>query len=247
MEKQINITKPESETAKGCRFDALVMPPSRILDLFCKAGGASMGLHYAFPNAEIVGVDIEKQPNYPFRFEQSDAMEYNINGYDFIWASPPCQQHSRLNAINKNSYKDYIAPIRERLQKQGVPFCIENVPGAPLINPIVLCGTMFGLQVIRHRLFECYPRIKLELRCNHYGTPGTHRFPYKPINNFVQVTGNNFSETEARQAMGINWMNKKEWAQAIPPAYSYWLGSQIAKQIYSVRRHNRLAITRNER
>ena len=116
----------------------------RALDLFCCAGGASEGLRRA--GFEVVGVDIEPQPHYPFEFHQADALTFPLDGFDFIWASPPCQAYTLCQRIQKNEHPDLVAPIRERLHANGAPYCIENVPGAPLVEPIELCGTMFGLR-----------------------------------------------------------------------------------------------------
>lgn len=201
----------------------------RALDLFCCAGGAGMGLHRA--GFEVVGVDIRAQPNYPFEFHQADAVSFPLDGFDLIWASPPCQAHTTLQARHQDrEYPCFISAIRERLKGAGVPYVIENVVGAPLINPVMLCGSSFGLKVRRHRLFEASFPI-LELPCAHaaQGRPidvsgtGARRLgartdgkggnPNKPRN-----------LTEAREAMGIDWMSRKEISQAIPPAYSEFIG-----------------------
>lgn len=126
------------------------------LDLFCGAGGASMGLHRA--GFHVTGVDIRPQPRYPFRLWQGDALliRHKLRSFDFIWASPPCQAFTaykrRPNHVADRD--DLIPMVRELLIESGKPFVIENVPGAPLENPITLCGSMFGLDVRRHRLFE---------------------------------------------------------------------------------------------
>lgn len=207
----------------------------KILDLFCGAGGASMGLHKAFPNAHIFGVDINPQKRYPFNFTQGDAMEHTLDGFDFIWVSPPCQAHSRLNGINNKVYADFIAPMRDRLLvevPENIPTIIENVVGAPLIDPITLCGSMFGLGVWRHRLFEtsfgvvqpkcCHEIVPLPIDVTGTGGPclkrttsggGLHR---KPKN-----------MKQARDVMGIDWMTRKEIVQSIPPAYAEYLGNQF--------------------
>lgn len=200
----------------------------RILDLYCKAGGASMGLHRAFPDAEIVGVDIEPQPRYPFTFIRHDAMTFNLDGFDFIWSSPPCQRYSnmtrRWKGRNRN-HPDLIAPTRDRLIRSGKTYVIENVIGSPLIDPVLLCGSMFGLKVRRHRLFETSFFILRPMKCNHriagrvvgvYGHAGgrSHR------------DGISFQGTNGwRDAMGIDWMTGNELAEAIPPAYSEWVGN----------------------
>lgn len=196
----------------------------RILDLFCKAGGAAMGLHRAFPEAEIVGVDIKSQKRYPFRFVQADAMEFDLDGYDFIWASPPCQGYSVTKSVYKREHPKLIPAVRKRLKASGAWYIIENVPGAPLQNPITLCGTMFGLNTIRHRIFECNPEIHFPpFTCNHWKKvvragrePGNHEFH--------SVVGHHSGVAKAREAMGIDWMTQNELAEAVPPAYSEWLG-----------------------
>ena len=129
----------------------------RILDLFCGAGGAAAGYHRAFPNAEIVGVDIVPQPRYPFTFIQADALEFPLDGFDFVHASPPCQAftaYRRRGGGVGDGYPDLIAVVRARLLCHDATYVIENVPGAPLHHPVQLCGSSFGLNVRRHRLFE---------------------------------------------------------------------------------------------
>ena len=188
-----------------------------------------MGLYRAWPDAEIVGIDIKKQPRYPFSFIPGDVsllMEFFSKGFDFIWASPPCQAHSDLQKRSGKEYRCYIEEIRPVLQKSGKPFVIENVDRAPLIEPKMLCGTMFSLRVFRHRIFETnFPLVAPNHR-PHDGSTGTHRWPYKP-NGYVQVTGGgNCSVAEARAAMDIDWMTKTELNEAIPPAYSCYIAKQ---------------------
>jgi DNA (cytosine-5)-methyltransferase 1 len=212
-----------------------------ILDLFCGAGGASMGYHYA--GFDVVGVDIEPQPNYPFEFVQADAMEFDLRGFDAIHASPPCQAYSDL-ALRNGADREYprlIAPIRGRLINAGVPYIIENVEGAPLLNPVMLCGVMFeGLRVVRHRLFEtsfavieppheAHPLVFThDKRKKHYGQ-------LDQSTSFIQVTGGGNSTAEnARDAMGINWMTKAELNQAIPPCFTQYLGYFARKAIRNV-------------
>lgn len=131
----------------------------RALDLFCCAGGAAVGLHRA--GFDIIGVDIERQKSYPFPMVIANALAapFDLTAFDLIWASPPCQAYTGMQRLNtrasKRDHPKLIEPVREMLKESGVPYIIENVPGAPLINPIVLCGSMFGLNVRRHRLFEC--------------------------------------------------------------------------------------------
>lgn len=126
----------------------------RVLDLFCGAGGAAMGLHRAWPGAEIVGVDIKPQKRYPFTFALADALEHSVEGFDFIWASPPCQRYSRLQQFGFRNHPDLLPATRARLQRQSAPWVIENVYGAPLRFPAMLCGLEFNLAIYRHRYFE---------------------------------------------------------------------------------------------
>lgn len=201
----------------------------KALDLFCGAGGASMGLHRA--GFDVTGVDINRQPRYPFRFIQADALTFPLDGYDFIWASPPCQLHSNLNALWQREYLDAIPTMRERLERAGCDYVIENVVGAPLQNWVMLCGTMFSLKVFRHRLFESNRLLLVPPHCKHDGSTGTHRWPPKPVGGYVQVTGHMFNLTVASAAMGIDWMNRAELAESIPPAYSEFLGAQVLSQL----------------
>lgn len=196
----------------------------RALDLFCCAGGASAGLVAA--GYDVTGVDIDPQPEYPFRFVQADALTFPLGGFDLIWASPPCQRYSMYsrNLGTSVNFPDLIAPMRERLRASGSLFIIENVIGAPLICPALLCGTMFGLKLLRHRLFETnFHVLPMLPSCSHKGTeipvygngtPQWHR----------QQFGRNVSVAEKRAAMGIDWMSGRPLSQAIPPAYAEYLG-----------------------
>lgn len=195
----------------------------KALDLFCCAGGAAMGLHRA--GFDVTGVDIEPQPHYPFTFVQGDALAANLDGFDFVWASPPCQRFSMYsrNLGTSENFPDLIEPMRQKLTAWGGDWVIENVVGAPLRANAMLCGTMFGLKVLRHRLFETsFPTPALTLSCRHQGdeipvygngTPQWHR----------EKLGRNIGVAEQRAAMGIDWMTRDELTQAIPPAYSEYL------------------------
>lgn len=208
------------------------MTKPRLLDLFCGAGGAAVGYHRA--GFEVVGVDINPQPHYPFEFHQADAMTYPLEGFDVIHASPPCQHYSACRAIYScagKEYPDLVAPVRDRLIATGKPFVIENVEGAPLKNYMMLCGSMFeGLRVYRHRLFECNPFLVFPpATCSHH-----HKLPkqfgeYHSLreDNFITCAGHNFKAEDGRIAMGIDWMTRDELAQAIPPAYTEWIGRQL--------------------
>lgn len=185
-----------------------------------------MGIHQA--GFEVLGVDLSPQPHYPFEFIQADALTVNLKGFDFIWASPPCQAFTRAQRIRNNEHPDLIAPIRKRLLASGLPFVIENVIGAPLINPVVLCGAMFpGLKVYRHRIFEC--NFKVEVPPH-----PTHMHPLRKMGrppkngDFMHVVGNFSGVAQARKAMSIGWMTRDELRESIPPAYSKLFAAHIA-------------------
>lgn len=220
------------------------MAAMKVLDLFCGAGGAAMGLHRAWPDAEIIGVDIKPQPHYPFTFVQADALAYPTADFDFIWASPPCQRFSSASKINPatkplDRHADLVAPIREKLRLSGLPYVIENVEGAPLLDPITLCGSMFGLMLLddfyggylrRHRLFESNVSLEPPSACKHEGRAlGVfgHGSSGKRKTNTNAPGGISLPARLAYQIMGIDWMNRDEVAQAIPPAYSEYIANQL--------------------
>lgn len=195
------------------------------LDLFCGAGGATKGLQQM--GFHVTGVDIKPQPNYcGDEFIQGDALSgaaWRLSGFDFIWASPPCQAFTRAQRIRDNSHPDLIVPVRRKLRASGVPFCIENVPGAPLVNPTTLCGSMFSLRVYRHRLFECSFRVEQPMHRPHTAPVRKMGRPPRP-GDFMHVVGNFSGVKQAREAMEIDWMTRDELREAIPPAYSEYIG-----------------------
>lgn len=282
------------------------MSRPRLLDLFCGAGGCSRGYHDA--GFDVVGVDIRPMPRYPYEFHQADALEYlREHGHEFdaIHASPPCQAYCALKSMpNAKEHPDLVGVTREALRESGRLYVIENVPGAPLVDPVMLCGTMFGLQtdcgaqLRRHRLFEtnwlllcglvCQHRGRREARTicvNGTGSPlsertisvhGTHaRDGYLTKNRVITVTGHTpvsprtisvvghsaprmhrtvtvtgstpqsntvrnenretFSIEQARKAMGIDWMPMRYLSQAIPPAYTRFIGAQLMKHLEASR------------
>lgn len=194
-----------------------------------------MGYHLAFPDAEIVGVDIEDQPNYPFGFEKADALEYLAEygwDFDFIHASPPCQAFSITGNLARAQGKqastvDLLTPTRQYLSKCSWPYVIENVKGAPMHNPVTLCGSTFGLKVRRHRLFESNLDLQPHGECR-------HKEQGKPVGVY-HVMGDSIPQggttartlEEGQEAMGIDWMIWDELKEAIPPAYTYFLGRQM--------------------
>lgn len=206
----------------------------RILDLFCGAGGCSVGYSRVFPHAEIVGVDINPQKNYPFTFTQADAMTFDLDGFDFIHASPPCQAYSQAAQGQRSAgkvYPDLLAATRDQLIAAGVPWVIENVPGAPMRADIKLCGCQVGLELRRERWFETsWHAYVLMAGHNHpgpvvsvvgHGTPSWGR----------EQLGYNPTIADYRAAMGIDWMNRTELSQAIPPAYTEFVGHQLAAHL----------------
>ena len=224
----------------------------KLLDLFCGAGGAAMGYHRA--GFEVVGVDLSPQPNYPFEFHQADAMDvlhhlngggvlagrYYLSNFAAFHASPPCQRYSDLAHRNGNAdaWPDLVGPVRDAFKlaewMRGCPWAIENVEGAPLVDPIMLCGTMFPeLRVLRHRLFESNRTLSAPAHGHHplvftHDKRKAHYGRLDQDTSFVQVTGGgNCSVANARDAMGIEWMPTNELNEAIPPAYPDHLGRQL--------------------
>lgn len=214
----------------------------KILDLFCCAGGAAKG--YADAGFDVVGVDLDPQPNYPHEFHQGDALEvlrtWDLDGFDAIHASPPCQGYS-TQTEDKSKHRRLIPVVRAKLKATGLPFVIENVEGArkELRDPARICGSSFGMDVRRHRYFETnWPLVTPG--CNHaWQTP---RFRSLAIANHragklatvVGVHGhlNYAGEREIRQrAMGIDWMTDHELAESIPPMFTEYIGRQLRAYI----------------
>lgn len=220
-----------------------------MLDVCCGAGGAARG--YKRAGFYVIGVDKDPQPNYAGdEFIQADAVEFLdrmiIDGgvwaqtwidrglFACVHASTPCQAHSDLQKQNKRDYPDLIGPVRERLLEWGIPYVMENVEGAPLIDPVMLCGTMFpALRVIRHRLFETTFPLEAPAHGKHplVFTHDKRKRHYGQLDqnvSFVQVTGGgNCTVSNKRAAMGINWMTGKELNEAIPPAYTEHVGRYL--------------------
>ena len=176
----------------------------------------------------MTGYDIESQPNYPFRFARADALDVDLSGFDFVWASPPCQHHSRMSGCReglRDKYPSLIAATRAKLNAWGGPWIIENVVGAPLENPVMLCGAMFGLATYRHRIFESNVRLIVPPHPRHT-TPTSKAGHWKP-GTLISVAGNCAPMAMAREAMGIDWTTRAELVEAIPPAFSNFLCAQI--------------------
>ncbi len=232
----------------------------RLLDLFCGAGGAAMGYYRA--GFEVVGIDIKPQPHYPFEFHLGDALTYPLEGFDAYHASPPCQKFSVMTngrwQDRLENHPDYIEPIRERLLATGKPYVIENVEGAvsKLINPVKLCGTQLGLgtkegnQLRRHRYFECSNFWMLVPPCGHnkasaIGVYGGGQNPARKRPVTIGVWGHaggnsnrdnlaQFGTDARREAMGIDWMVGDELSEAIPPAYTEYIGKYLMQAVLEI-------------
>jgi hypothetical protein len=209
----------------------------RILDLYCGAGGAGTG--YARAGFEVVGVDINPQKNYPYEFRQGDALQLNIahvrRNFDAIHASPPCQAYSAGTGKERSAGKEYpdlLPPTRVLLEQTGLPWVIENVVGAPMRGDLLLCGSMFGLPGLRrHRLFETsWHQFAMTQPCVHTDKtvtvvghgPNSHS-PFYLERRSRMNAGEDAEKWWFKtccEAMGIDWMNRDELAEAIPPAYT---------------------------
>ena len=216
----------------------------KLLDLFCGAGGCSVG--YARAGFEVVGVDVEPQPNYPYEFIQADALnvgedwwplaegQQEHREFDAIHASPPCQAYSAVTPEQSN-HPDLVAETRRLLRGTALPYIIENVPGAPLEDPTTLCGSSFGLGVRRHRLFETNFTV-MGPPCAHGQMPAKyevyeHGRWYKSPFAKVYGLGGGKAMEHWGEAMGISWMTPKEMALAIPPAYCEHIGGYLRAHI----------------
>ena len=210
----------------------------KLLDLFCGVGGASVG--YARAGFEVHGVDLKHGKRYPYTYTRADVLDVLqddnfIQQFDVIHASPPCQTHSITkhlrNAQGKTTSKiDLIPETRAALIASDKPYIIENVPGSPLINPIQLCGSSFGLKVRRHRLFESNMPLEGSV-CNHK-LQGKPIGVYGSLNDEIPKGGKTAATiNEARDAMGMPWAIWTELVEAIPPAFTEYLGGQIGSWI----------------
>ena len=199
-----------------------------ILDLFCGVGGASWGYHMARPDAIIIGVDIEPQPDYPFTFIHGDAMTFldQLDGFDFVHASPPCQAYSV--GRHSNNHPDLVPPVLAALEASGIPHAVENVMQAPMRKDLKLCGSMFDLSIQRHRIFQHNLDVGEQPSCEHdypEGRPYTvsghgggkkakHSWNYRDV-------------PHAQSLMEIRWTeDRKSIVEAVPPAYTHWIGKE---------------------
>ncbi len=250
----------------------------KLLDLFCCAGGAAKG--YADAGFDVYGVDIKPQRNYPFAFHQGDVLDVlaaliagekvafthrdgrvellGLEDFAGLHASPPCQAHTSMKTMhNAKEHEDLVPETRELLVAADRLWIMENVVGAPLEDPVLLCGTMFGLgvedaELRRHRLFETSFPILMVPQCQHgardtigvYGGHIRNRRRARTIGIYGQGCRDSrrkfdkgvpdFSIEQGREAMGIDWMTTAEMSQAIPPAYTNWLGQRLLEQIQAL-------------
>lgn len=203
----------------------------RLLDLFCGAGGCSVGYHRA--GFDVVGVDIDPHPDYPYEFHQADALTFPLEGFDVVHASPPCQRYAAGTA-DRSKHPDLVPVMRERLTAWCGVWIMENVPGAPLHNPTLICGQAMGLpRIRRHRLFESNaPLMSPGCACSSRGVLGVYGH-LGAGRDYLRPDGSSRGRkakghAEASEVMGIDWMTKVEdITEAIPPAYTEYLGAQL--------------------
>jgi DNA (cytosine-5)-methyltransferase 1 len=213
----------------------------RLLDLFCGAGGAAMGYHRA--GFEVIGVDIAPQPNYPFEFIRDDVLAFVDNlaqgsgawPFDAIHASPPCQPFTAYRRKGRgvgDGYENLIPQTRKLLEQAGLPYVIENVPGAPLHDPVLLCGSSFGLDVRRHRLFESNVLLTAPPCVHTWQTPRFKQATNRTnLRSTVEIGVWRIPLDVQQRAMDVDWMTLPELSEAIPPAYTEHVGAQLLAHI----------------
>ena len=207
------------------------MSRPRLLDLFCCQGGASAG--YVLAGFEVVGVDIDPQPRYPFTFVQGDALAYldeHGGEFDAVHASPPCQGYSNAQRIQGHEHPMLIEAVRERLDMLGKPYVIENVPGAPLKAPAELCGGMFGLRTYRHRLFESNAGLVAPEHVQHLVGQVKMGRPLRE-GDYYQAVGNFSNVPYVRADMGVPWMSRDGIRESIPPVYAHYVGGFLLEAL----------------
>lgn len=207
-----------------------------LVDLFCGGGGAGVG--YAEAGFEVVGIDLVHQINYPMMFWQMDALDFDLSDTDVVHASPPCQKWTKMGFRHGKTHTDLIAPTRERLKAWGGPYIMENVPEAPLFDPVMVCGAALGLGALcddgqyrvlrRHRMFESNLRLT-GTGCGCGDQPIIGVYGHGSAKSSKR--GYQGNQREREDAMDMDWMTTRELAQAIPARYTRFLGEQIREQI----------------
>jgi len=232
----INTLSNENETPV-CVLPHVTGSAFRLLDCGCKAGGSSKGYYDA--GFKVTGLDIEEQPKFPNYMEFIKGDFFNalkdidfISQFDAIHAGPICKRYSSITktAGTNENWPDQIGELRDLLIKTGKLFIIENVPGAPLNKPFMLCGTMFGLNIIRHRLFETNWTINInpwEMRCQHMKRVVKHGRKPDENKHYAAATGHFSGVDFVSKSMDIDWMGQAELSQAIPPAFTNYIGKQL--------------------
>jgi DNA (cytosine-5)-methyltransferase 1 len=214
------------------------MSRPRLLDLFCGDGGASMG--YFLAGFEVVGVDIDPHPAYPFQFVQADATTYPLDGFDALAGSPPCNDHSTLSArAGKHGTGWMLAHTVDRFRESGRPWAIENVESAHLPGATVLCGTHFGLGA-EQRVLKRHRKFLTSFDVPHPGPCCCRDLPVGGVygkSGGVSQRGHKFSAAASKHAMGIDWMGRAALVQSIPPAYTRYIGAAMLAEL-SQRRLN---------
>lgn len=212
----------------------MTLPVYKVADLGCGAGGASWGYHLA-GRLDVTGVDIEPQPRFPLKFVQQGVTEFlerHGGEYHAFALSPPCQRYSRMAKCNPwlvETYPDLVGPWREAVQSFGVPYVIENVQGAPLKDPLMLCTASFNRETYRHRFFESDFQLEGVPHPKHV-VPASKAGHWEP-GTYISVAGHCAPMWKARQAMGIAWMRREELVEAVPPCFTEHIGKQLVAEL----------------
>jgi DNA (cytosine-5)-methyltransferase 1 len=206
------------------------LPPPRptdrpaAADLFCCEGGVSTGLIAA--GFDVTGFDIKPQPRYPYRFVQADALDVDLSPFEFVWASPPCQAYTRARPhTTRELAPRMVEAVREKLEKWGGPYVIENVPGAPIRPDLKLHGAMFGLPMHRDRWFESNVMLLAPSTRRHV-RDGSLRNGHR-TGHMVSMVGHFAGAPRARKLLGMPWASRYGLAQCIPPQFAEFIGRQV--------------------
>lgn len=223
-------------TTEKIQFISEDIDKPKCLDLYCGGGGASYGFEQA--GFDVTGIDLYPQPRYKGNFIQADAIEYLLEYghlYDFIHASPPCQEYTQATKQFRmlgKTYPTLVEATRAAFIKVGRPCSMENVVGSPLINPILLCGTMFGLPTYRHRLFETSFPIQAPIHPIHLAKNAKMGRRVKE-GEFIQYVGHFSGVKMVQDFTGLHWLGQNELRESIPPQYTKWLGEYVIKNVLS--------------